>query len=133
MNETTNLRPFNKVKQDLKMEYKKSNVPTDTQTRDMAKLSEDTDNVYETVMIIAKRANQIGQIMKHNLETKLQEYASPTDSLDEVFENPDQIEVSRMYERMPKPTLIAASEYESKELYYRIASMPSAPLKEDLE
>ena len=85
----------------------------------MMKLSADTGNVYETVMIIAKRANQIGAEMKQDLEKKLQEFASFNDNLEEVFENREQIEISRYYEKLPKPTLIAAQEYEEGNVYYR--------------
>ena len=101
------------------MDYRKSNAPTNTVTRDMMKLSADTGNVYETVMIIAKRANQIGAEMKQDLEKKLQEFASFNDNLEEVFENREQIEISRYYEKLPKPTLIAAQEYEESNVYYR--------------
>ncbi|MCC8154523.1 MAG: DNA-directed RNA polymerase subunit omega, partial [Tannerellaceae bacterium] len=94
------------------MDYRKSNTPTNTVTRDMMRLSADTGNVYETAMIIAKRANQISVEMKHDLEKKLQEFASYNDNLEEVFENREQIEISRYYEKLPKATLIAAQEYE---------------------
>ena len=100
--------------------YKK-NVPTNTISRDMVSLSKDTENIYETVMIIAKRANQIAQETKQELEAKLQEFAVYTDENQEVFENEEQIELSRQYERLPQPTLIAAKEYEDGELYYNIA------------
>ena len=93
--------------------YKK-NVPTNTISRDMVRLSQDTENIYETVMIIAKRANQIAAETKHELETRLQEFAVFSDDAQEIFEN-------RQYERMPKPTLIAAKEYEDGDLYYNIA------------
>ncbi len=101
------------------MDYKKTNAPLNTVTRDMVKLSEDTGNVYETVAIIAKRANQISEQMKHDLEKKLQEFASLNDSLEEVSENREQIEISRYYEKLPKPTLIAAQEYEEGKIYSR--------------
>ncbi len=101
------------------MDYRKTNAPTTTITRDMIKLCADTDNVYETVMIIAKRANQINVEMKQDLEKKLQEFASYNDNLEEVFENREQIEISRYYEKLPKPTLIAAKEYEDGKVYYR--------------
>ena len=101
------------------MDYRQTNAPTNTVTRDMMKLSADTGNVYETVMIIAKRANQIGAEMKQDLEKKLQEFASFNDNLEEVFENREQIEISRYYEKLPKPTLIAAQEYEEGNVYYR--------------
>ena len=95
------------------MDYKKTNAPTNTVTRDMIALSSDTGNVYETVCIIAKRANQI------SVEKKLQEFASFNDNLEEVFENREQIEISRYYEKLPKPTLIAAQEYQEGKVYYR--------------
>ncbi|MGM9758854.1 MAG: DNA-directed RNA polymerase subunit omega [Parabacteroides sp.] len=101
------------------MDYRKSNAPTNTVTRDMMKLSADTGNVYETVMIIAKRANQISSEMKQDLEKKLQEFASYNDNLEEVFENREQIEISRYYEKLPKPTLIATQEYQEGKVYYR--------------
>ena len=100
--------------------YKK-NVPTNTISRDMVSLSKDTENIYETVMIIANRANQIAQETKQELEAKLQEFAVYTDDQQEMVENEEQIEISRQYERMPKPTLIAAKEYEDGELYHNIA------------
>ena len=100
--------------------YKK-NVPTNTISRDMVSLSKDTENIYETAMIIAKRANQIAQETKQELEAKLQEFAVYTDDQQEMVENEEQIEISRQYERMPKATLIAAKEYEDGELYYNIA------------
>lgn len=101
------------------MDYRKSNAPVNTVTRDMMKLSEDTGNVYETVMIISKRANQLSSEMKQDLEKKLQEFASYNDNLEEVFENREQIEISRYYEKLPKPTLIATQEYEEEKVYYR--------------
>lgn len=103
------------------MDYKKASIPHDTISRDMVTLSQDTGNVYETVMIIAKRANQISQELKTELEGKLEEFATITDDLQEVFDNKEQTEVSRYYERLPKPTLIAAQEYEEGELYHNVA------------
>ena len=101
------------------MDYKKTNAPSNTITRNMVKLCEDTGNVYETVAIIGKRANQIAVEMKNDLSKKLQEFASYNDNLEEVFENREQIEISRYYEKLPKPTLIAAQEYEEGKVYYR--------------
>ncbi|MCD7930279.1 MAG: DNA-directed RNA polymerase subunit omega [Tannerellaceae bacterium] len=101
------------------MDYRKSNAPTNTVTRDIMKLSSDTGNIYETTMIIAKRANQIDVEMKHDLEKKLQEFASYNDNLEEVFENREQIEISRYYEKLPKSTLIAAQEYEEGKVYFK--------------
>lgn len=102
------------------MDYKKSNAPANTVTRDIIALCEDTGNIYETVEIIARRANQIGSEMKHDLDKKLQEFATSTDNLDEVFENREQIEISRYYEKLPKPTLIATQEYQEGNVYWRL-------------
>ncbi|MDE7381785.1 MAG: DNA-directed RNA polymerase subunit omega [Muribaculaceae bacterium] len=88
-----------------------------TVTRDMMAMSEQTGNVYETVCIIGKRANQISQDLKQELEKKLQEFSS-TDNLEEVSENREQIEISRFYEKLPKPTLIATQEYLEHKLYF---------------
>ena len=101
------------------MDYKRTNAPLNTVTRDVIKLSEDTGNVYETVCIIAKRANQIAVEMKKDLEKKLQEFASLNDNLEEVSENREQIEISRYYEKLPKPVLIATQEYIDGKLYIR--------------
>lgn len=101
------------------MDYRKSNAPANTVTRDMIKMSEDTGNIYETVKIIAKRANQISVEMKQDLEKKLQEFASYNDNLEEVFENREQIEISRYYEKLPKSTLIATQEYIEDRVYYK--------------
>ncbi len=98
------------------MDYKKTNAPLNTVTRDMISMAEQTGNVYETVCIIGKRANQISQEMKKELDKKLQEFAST--------ENREQIEISRFYEKLPKPTLIATQEYVDRKLYF------SNPLKE---
>ena len=101
------------------MDYKKTIAPTNTVTRNMMDLCEDTGNVYETVAIIGKRANQIGLEMKTELSKKLQEFASYNDNLEEVFENREQIEISRYYEKLPKPTLIATQEYMEGKVYHR--------------
>ena len=101
------------------MDYKKTNAPSNTVTSDMMDLCADTGNIYETVAIIGKRANQISVEMKNDLSKKLQEFASYNDNLEEVFENREQIEISRYYEKLPKPTLIAAQEYEEGKVYFR--------------
>lgn len=105
------------------MDYKKTNAPLTTVTRDMIAMAEQTGNVYETVCIIGKRANQISLELKKELEKKLQEFAS-SDNLEEVSENREQIEISRFYEKLPKPTLIATQEYLEHKLYF------SNPLKQ---
>ncbi len=101
------------------MDYKKTKAPNTTITRDLDKMDIETGNVYETVMVIAKRSNQIGSELKEELSKKLEEFASFSDNLEEVFENREQIEISRFYERLPKSTLIAAEEFMNGEIYYR--------------
>ena len=101
------------------MDYRKTNAPNTTVTRDMMELCEDTGNVYETVSIIAKRANQIGVEIKSDLSKKLAEFASYTDNLEEVFENREQIEISRYYEKLPKPSLLATQEFVEDRVYWR--------------
>ena len=101
------------------MDYKKSNAPTTTVTRDLMELAEETGNIYETVAIIGKRANQISVEIKNDLSHKLAEFASCNDNLEEVFENREQIEISRYYERLPKPTLLATQEFIEGKVYYR--------------
>lgn len=103
------------------MDYKKSAAPLNTVTHDLIKLAEPTGNIYETVSIISKRANQISSEMKHDLDKKLQEFASMNDNLEEISENREQIEISRYYEKLPKPTLIAIKEYEDDKIAYRNA------------
>ncbi|MEA3445876.1 MAG: DNA-directed RNA polymerase subunit omega [Bacteroidota bacterium] len=92
---------------------------TSTITRDLDKLDAETGNIYETVLIISKRSNQISSEVKEELNHKLEEFASFTDNLEEVFENREQIEISRYYERLPKPTLIAIKEFSNNEIYHR--------------
>jgi DNA-directed RNA polymerase subunit K/omega len=106
------------------MDYKKSKASLNTVTRDLRSLDTHTENVYETVMILAKRANQISVEMKEELSRKLEEFANYSDNLEEVFENREQIEISRFYERLPKPSLIAMQEFEDDEIYYRNPSNP---------
>ncbi len=102
------------------MDYKKTNAPTNTVTRDIMNLCDETGNIYESVAIIGKRANQIAADIKSELSKKLQEFASVGDNLDEVFENREQIEISRYYEKLPKPTLIATQEFIEGKVYYRL-------------
>ena len=101
------------------MDYKKSKAPVNTVTRDIMSLCDETDNIYESVAIISKRANQIGVEIKQDLSKKLAEFASYNDSLDEVFENGEQIEISRYYEKLPKPTLLATQEFVDGDVYWR--------------
>ena len=106
------------------MDYKKSNAPVNTVTRNIMDLCDETQNIYESVAIIGKRANQISLDIKNELSKKLQEFASVSDNLDEVFENREQIEISRFYEKLPKPSLIATQEFVEGKIYFR------NPLKE---
>ncbi len=101
------------------MDYKKTNASPTTITRNLDQLDAPTGNIYETVSIISKRANQIGVELKEELNKKLEEFASYTDNLEEVFENREQIEISKFYERLPKPTLIALQEFLEGKVYHR--------------
>jgi DNA-directed RNA polymerase subunit K/omega len=101
------------------MDFKKSKAPVTTITRNLDQLYVPTGNIYETVVIVSKRANQISVEMKQELNRKLEEFSSYTDNLEEVFENREQIEISRFYEKLPKPTLIALQEFMDHEVYYR--------------
>jgi DNA-directed RNA polymerase subunit K/omega len=97
----------------------KPSVPTSTITRDLRELDKETDNIYESIVVISKRANQISNNMKEELHAKLAEFASSNDNLEEVFENREQIEISKHYERLPKPTLIAVDEFINGKVYHR--------------
>ena len=101
------------------MDYRKSNAPVTTVTRNLDSLNKGTNNIYETVIIVSRRSNQIAVEMKQELNKKLEEFASYTDNLEEVFENREQIEIAKYYEHLPKPTLIAVHEYIHGEIYFR--------------
>ena len=106
------------------MDYKKTKAPLTTVTRDLNDLDGGVTNIYETVMVAAKRANQISVEMKQELNRKLEEFASYTDNLEEVFENPEQIEISKFFERLPKPSLISLQELSDDQIYFRINETP---------
>ena len=97
----------------------KSTVATSTLTRDLRELDVKTDNIYESIVVMSKRANQISNNVKEELHQKLSEFASSNDNLEEVFENREQIEISKHYERMPKPSLVAIQEFLEDKVYYR--------------
>jgi DNA-directed RNA polymerase subunit K/omega len=101
------------------MDYKKTSASYTTITRNVNDFYKSTGNIYESVIICTKRANQISVEMKQELNSKLEEFASFNDNLEEVFENREQIEISKFYERLPKPTLIALAEFEDGKVYYR--------------
>lgn len=94
-------------------------VSNNTETRNLAELAKPTGNIYESVVIMAKRANQISATVKQELSQKLEEFSSYADTLEETFENREQIEISKHYERLPKPTLVAIDEFQHNEIYYR--------------
>jgi len=106
------------------MDIKKLKIETTTITRNMSELNDPTENIYESVAIIAKRANQIAQEIKEELNSKIEEFATPSDNLEEVFENREQIELAKYYENLPKPTLIATNEFLKDQIFSR------NPLKE---
>lgn len=97
----------------------KSTVASSTITRDLRDLDVKTENIYESIVIMAKRANQISNNVKEELHQKLSEFASSNDNLEEIFENREQIEISKHYEKMPKPSLVAVQEFLEDKVYYR--------------
>ena len=101
------------------MSFKNTNAERSTITRDTVDLEKDTHNIYESIVIMSKRANQISSSMKEELTAKLQEFASSTDNLEEIFENREQIEISRFYEKLPKPVAIAIEELKEDQIYFR--------------
>src|ERR1700710_175634 len=94
-------------------------IASSTVTRDLRELDVETGNIYESLVIMSKRANQISNNIKEELHQKLSEFASANDNLEEVFENREQIEISKHYEKMPKSTLIAVQEFLDDKVYYR--------------
>ncbi len=108
------------------MDFKKTKTDTLAVTRNIHELMEPTNNLYETVAILSKRANQIGVELKEELTAKISEFAIPNDNLEEVFENREQIEIARYYENLPKPTLIAIQEFLKGQIHFR------NPLKESM-
>ena len=96
-------------------------IPTNTITRDLCELAAPTGNIYETVVILSKRANQIAAAEKKELTKKLEDFKNERDTMEDVFENREQIEISKYYERQPKPDLVAIYEFEHNEISYRMA------------
>lgn len=101
------------------MDYKKVKTDTEAITRTIREFDEPTGNIYESIAVISKRANQISLEVKDELSKKIQEFATTQDNLEEIFENREQIEVARFYERLPKPTLISVQEFMDKKTYFR--------------
>ena|SRR5215471_17899203 len=101
------------------MDLKKINAPVNTITYNKNVMEEPTGNIYEAITIIAKRASQINSEIKKELTEKLEEFATYNDSLEEIFENKEQIEVSKFYEKLPKPHALAVQEWMENKIYYR--------------
>jgi ABC-type transport system involved in Fe-S cluster assembly fused permease/ATPase subunit len=101
------------------MDFKKIKAPTTTVTYDRDKIDNTTDNIYKAISIISKRTVQINDDIKKELTSKLEEFATPSESLDEIFENKEQIEVSKFYERLPKAHAIAIHNWLSEKIYHR--------------
>lgn len=99
--------------------FKNSDAELTTVTRDVSVLDDETGNIYKSIAIISKRANQISVELKEELTQKLEEFATNTDNLEEIFENREQIEISKFYERIPKPTAIAVKEFQNQGTYFR--------------
>ncbi|MEP6748833.1 MAG: DNA-directed RNA polymerase subunit omega [Bacteroidota bacterium] len=89
------------------------------ETKNLTDIKAKTGNLYESIAIVAKRANQINITLKEELHNKLEEFASHTDSLEEIHENKEQIEISKAYERMPNPALLATQEFMEDKIYHR--------------
>ena len=101
------------------MDLKLTNIPNTTKTRKLGELDQPTGNIYKSLNVISRRANQIATEMKQELNRKLADFSTSTDSLEETFENREQIEISRYYERRPKPAIIATEEFLAGKLYFR--------------
>lgn len=109
------------------MSFKKTNADLTTVTRDLRNFDQETGNIYESLAIISKRANQISADLKEELNSKLNEFATHSDNLEEVFENREQIEISKFYEKLPKPSLLAINEFLEDKIYFK------NPAKEEKE
>ena len=101
------------------MDFKKTNAELSTVTRDIRKFDGPTGNIYESIVAMSRRSNQISTELKEELTQKLQEFASSTDNLEEIFENREQIEISKFYEKLPKPVSMAIDQLLNDEIYVR--------------
>ncbi len=101
------------------MDLRRMKIEPNAVTRNLSELDASTGNIYETVVLLSKRANQIGNSVREELHQKINEFASSTDSLEEVFENREQIELAKFYEHLPKPTLISINEFLNGRVYYK--------------
>jgi len=112
------------------MDYKKVKTEDTTVTRKKSDFYNKTGNIYRSVAILSKRTNQISLEMKEELDRKISEFATPSDNLEEIFENREQIEIARYYESLSKPTLIAIHEFLNDEIYFRY---PEIELEDNVE
>lgn len=110
------------------MDFKKSNAPVSTVTYNRNNIDQQTGNIYESISIISKRAEQINTEIRKELLEKLEEFATHTDSLEEIFENKEQIEVSKFYERLPKPQAMAIEEWLNDKIYFRNTQKDTAQI-----
>ena len=106
--------------------YRKTNAANSTKTYNKHAIEDPTNNIYEAISIIAKRSSQINSEIKKELHDKLDEFATHNDSLEEIFENKEQIEVSKFYERLPKPHAMAIEEWLNEKIYHRNTEDPNA-------
>jgi len=104
------------------MNFKSTNAESTTVTRNMDEIEEVTGNIYESCVVVSKRSDQLSVDLKEELINKLNEFASTTDNLEEIFENREQIEISRFYERLPKTNAIALKEFLDDKVYFRLPS-----------
>lgn len=107
------------------MEHKKTKIESTTVTRDIREFDRETENIYQSVVILSKRANQISVDMKEELSSKLEEFSTSTDNLEEVFENREQVEIARHYEQLPKPSLVSINEFLNGKISYRFPETPA--------
>lgn len=111
------------------MDYKRVKTDKEAVTRTLREFDVNTGNIYESVAILSKRANQISKELKEELNRKIEEFSTTGDNLEEVFENREQIEIAKFYERLPKATLLAIQEFLDDEIYYRNPAKDAANMK----
>jgi len=133
MSENQELNPNNQeeVNEEEVVQDERIVLASTTETRNLDEIMDITGNLYESIAIVAKRSNQINVTMKEELTQKLNEFASTTDNLEEIFENREQIEISRYYEKMPNPPLQSLQEFLNNETYYRKKEEPKAEIEFD--
>jgi DNA-directed RNA polymerase subunit K/omega len=118
---------MNNIKGKNKLDYKRMRIENIAATRDLNNFDQKTENIYESLVILSKRANQIAVDVKEELNEKIQEFTVNHDMSDEIFENKEQIELARHYEQLPKPSLLAIQEFLDGQIYYRLPEENSKP------